>query len=30
MAGASIGLHEREDRLDSDVVDFHRAVVSLQ
>jgi ferritin-like protein len=30
MAGASQGLHESEDRLGSDVVDVHRAVVSIQ
>ena len=30
MAGASIGLHEREDRLGPDVVDLHRAIVSIQ
>src|SRR5262245_64519997 len=30
MAGASTGLHEGEERLGSDVVDVHRAVVSIQ
>jgi ferritin-like protein len=30
MAGASNGLHEAEERLGADVVDFHRAVVSIQ
>jgi ferritin-like protein len=30
MAGASIGLHEREDRLGAETLDLHRAVVSIQ
>jgi len=30
MSSASQGLHEPEDRLGSDVVDVHRAVVSIQ
>ncbi len=30
MASASQGLHESEDRLGRDVVDIHRAVVSIQ
>ena len=30
VAGASIGLHEREDRLGPEVLDVHRAVVSIQ
>ncbi len=30
MASASQGLHEPEDRLGRDVVDVHRAVVSIQ
>jgi ferritin-like protein len=30
MAGASLGLHESEARLGADVVDTHRAVVSIQ
>ena len=30
MAGASIGLHEAETRLGAEVIDVHRAVVSIQ
>ncbi len=30
MAGASTGLHESEERLGAEVVDLHRAVVSIQ
>jgi ferritin-like protein len=30
MAGASMGLHESEERLGAEVVDVHRAVVSIQ
>jgi ferritin-like protein len=30
MAGASIGLHESEARLGAQVIDLHRAVVSIQ
>ena len=30
MAGASTGLHETEARLGAEVVDVHRAVVSIQ
>jgi uncharacterized protein len=30
MAGASAGLHESEERLGAEVVDIHRAVVSIQ
>ena len=30
MAGASTGLHESDERLGPDVVDVHRAVVSIQ
>jgi uncharacterized protein len=30
MAGASTGLHETEERLGAEVIDVHRAVVSIQ
>ena len=30
MAGASTGLHETEERLGPEVIDLHRAVVSIQ